>query len=66
MLWHSSGYVAKIDNAGDGEAVDRLRIANGMSADDRAANFGGFLDAAAQNFGDRFWGNEILRKAHDV
>ena len=58
--------VSKIDNAGDGESVDRLRISNRVTTDDRATDFGGFLETAAQDLGDRFCGDKILRKTHQV
>src|SRR5438067_8336445 len=37
-----------------------------MSADDRATNFGSFLETAAENSGNRFWRNEIDWKAHKI
>ena len=48
------------------EAVDRLGIADGVSADDGAADFARFLEAAAKDGGDGFLGNKIGRHAHDV
>ncbi len=58
--------VPNIDEPGDREAVNRFRIANRMSADDCTANFGGFLETAAQNSRDGFWRNQILRKTHKI
>ena len=42
-------HLLRRDQSGDGESVDRLRVANGVSADDGAADFARFLDAAAEN-----------------
>ena len=37
------------DDTGHGHAIDRLRVANGVPADDDTIGFLRFLDAAAQN-----------------
>ena len=46
--------------------VNWFRIANGVSADDCAANFGRFLITAAQNRRNCLRRNQISGKSHDV
>ena len=54
------------DEAGHGEAVNRLGIANGVAADERAAGAFRHRRAAAQDRGDDLRRDEIGGHAHDV
>ena len=58
--------MANFDAPGHGEAIDGFGIANGVAADDGATDFGGFLETAAQNGGDRFWSNKVGRESHYI
>src|SRR5438034_2758381 len=58
--------MAKIDNSGDGQTVNRFGITNGMAADKRASHLGRLGHAAAQNGRNHSWSNEISRETNDV
>ena len=57
---------ANIDHSGDRQSVNWLRIANGMTADDGAAHFGRFGQAAAQNRSNHSWPNQVGREANNI
>ena len=42
-----------MNNSGDSKTINWFRITDRMSADDGAANLGGFFQSAAQNGGNR-------------
>ncbi len=54
------------DDAGDSQAVNRFRAADGMSADDGAFCFARLLQAAAQNRGNGGRGEDVSREGHDI